>query len=866
MARTLGRRATLLPARREKGWRMDVVAEVVAYLNEGVSVDVVGHRGSGRSRTADLVEQTLVDEGVPVLRLTGVPALRDRPLGGISAAGFELPRGGASSVGEVLAALRPRVRGRGAVIVVDDLDGLDPASAGVVAALRTTVPAPTLVTRRLGTERDEAVVAVLPAMQPGVRLPLAPLRFGEVQAGAQDLLGGPVDSSTVARLATKSGGIPGLVRALVTVGRRTGTLTYDGAVWRATAPLWSPELAHTLDGYLADLDTRAVGDLTLLAVAGPLDVRRVRALVDDARLLDLQRAGLVGALDGSGSGAMGLYPPLLGDHLVAQCPATLRLEIEARLADEAPHVPHPARAAAGARVHSPEAVVSKRLADHWEEVRDRLQEAWAQDRGPAAGAQLLEATLAAPQSAAAAVDDQVLEVYRGTAREIGGDADRAQLEAWYAVYLAVGRRRLVDARRVLAEAEVAVPSHGAYLRATGAHLGLLLDRVPKAPRTTAAEDRNPLNAEASRGVAVETELARGRTAAARSLLAASAPELPIFHRHHLACEGLARLLAADEPDLATATTVPADVGQLASDPASFRPLAYVTALGLAVGGRVAELDDWLSSALTVTSVGTLQKHYHVGLLSVALLAALWRGEEAYAVGVARQAAATRQQAGPLPLMASGDALVALAADDADGLWSAVDEHLAGGYLAAAVFLAVEALERRPDAVRARAVAELGTRVDGGLLEALVDYARALGEQDEAALAASAERFERCGAVLYTVRAGVARARVLRQRGQTAAAVAQVEAAWATSLDIAQHAPGVFAPYLDALELSPREVDVLRLVVAGLGTAEIAAELTLSVRTVENHVFSTYRKIGVEGRADLLRVAATWLGPRLRSDA
>ncbi|MEN1973507.1 LuxR C-terminal-related transcriptional regulator [Cellulomonas sp. P4] len=864
MTQTRERAATLRAARRERGWRVGVVADVVGYLNEGVSVDVVGHRGSGRSHVADLVEQTLHDEGVPVLRLTGVPALRDRPLGGISAAGFELPRGGASSVGEVLAALRPRVRGRGAVVVVDDLDGLDAASAGVVAALRTTVPAPTLVTRRLGTERDEAVVAVLPGMQPGIRLPLAPLRFGEVHACAQELLGGPVDSSTVARLATKSGGLPGLVRALVTVGRRAGTLTYDGAVWRATAPLWSPELAHTLDGYLTGLDARTVEELTLLAVAGPLDVRRVRALVDDARLLDLQRAGLVGALDGSGSGAMGLYPPLLGEHLVAHCPATLRLDIEARLADEVPAVPHPLRAAGGARVHSPEAVVSTRLADHWEEVRDRLQQAWAEDRAPAAGARLLEATLASPVRTGPGVDEQVVEVYRGTAREIGGDADRAQLEAWYAVYLAVGRRRLADARRVLADAELAVPSHGAYLRATAAHLGLLLDRVPKPPRTTAAEDRSPLNAEASRGVAVETELARGRTAAARSLLAAAVPELPLFHRHHQACEGLARVLAAEQPDPATWTTPPADLGQLASDPASFRPLAYVTALGMAVGGHVAALDDWLSSALTVTSVGTLQRHYHVGLLSVAVLAALWRGEDAYAAGIARQAAATRQPAGPLPLMASGEALVALTEGDADGLWAAVEAHLAGGYLTAALFLAVEALERRPDAARARVVAELGTRVDGGLLEALVEYAVALGHEDEAALAEAATRFGRCGAVLYEVRAGVARARVLKQRGLASEAVAQVEAAWAASLDVARHAPGVFSPYLDALELSPRELDVLRQVVVGLGTSEIAAELSLSVRTVENHVFSTYRKIGVEGRADLLRVAATWLGPRLRT--
>ncbi len=50
-------------------------------------------------------------------------------------------------------------------------------------------------------------------------------------------------------------------------------------------------------------------------------------------------------------------------------------------------------------------------------------------------------------------------------------------------------------------------------------------------------------------------------------------------------------------------------------------------------------------------------------------------------------------------------------------------------------------------------------------------------------------------------------------------------------------------------LSPREAEVLCLLAAGRTNREIAAELYLSVRTVERHVTNLYAKIGARGRAD-----------------
>jgi DNA-binding NarL/FixJ family response regulator len=71
---------------------------------------------------------------------------------------------------------------------------------------------------------------------------------------------------------------------------------------------------------------------------------------------------------------------------------------------------------------------------------------------------------------------------------------------------------------------------------------------------------------------------------------------------------------------------------------------------------------------------------------------------------------------------------------------------------------------------------------------------------------------------------------------------------------------LLAPVADARimgpggELSAREVEVLRLVALGNTNAEIAAELYVSVRTVETHRSHVQQKLDLKTRADLVRFA------------
>lgn len=55
-------------------------------------------------------------------------------------------------------------------------------------------------------------------------------------------------------------------------------------------------------------------------------------------------------------------------------------------------------------------------------------------------------------------------------------------------------------------------------------------------------------------------------------------------------------------------------------------------------------------------------------------------------------------------------------------------------------------------------------------------------------------------------------------------------------------------------LTPRELDILRLLTAGMANKQIGARLYLSADTVKTHLGNIYRKLGVEGRAHAVAVA------------
>ena len=120
----------------------------------------------------------------------------------------------------------------------------------------------------------------------------------------------------------------------------------------------------------------------------------------------------------------------------------------------------------------------------------------------------------------------------------------------------------------------------------------------------------------------------------------------------------------------------------------------------------------------------------------------------------------------------------------------------------------------------------------------------------AALAAAAEAFAACGASLLAAEAGEAAAEGYRRVGDARAATAQQH----RTAELRAACDGAVTPGLGRIDsptpLTKRELEIALLAAKGLASKDIAAQLFVSVRTVDNHLARIYDKLGVSGRAAL----------------
>ena len=156
-------------------------------------------------------------------------------------------------------------------------------------------------------------------------------------------------------------------------------------------------------------------------------------------------------------------------------------------------------------------------------------------------------------------------------------------------------------------------------------------------------------------------------------------------------------------------------------------------------------------------------------------------------------------------------------------------------------------EPRPAAPR---LALLVRRLDGPLPAAYAEHAGALAAGDASALDRAAGSFEASGALLLAAEAAAEASAAHRLKGKASSAAR----AAARSKLLAKACQGARTPALalvgDVAALTRREREIAALAAAGLSNRAIAAELVLSVRTVEHHIQHAYQKLGVSDRADL----------------
>jgi DNA-binding CsgD family transcriptional regulator len=145
---------------------------------------------------------------------------------------------------------------------------------------------------------------------------------------------------------------------------------------------------------------------------------------------------------------------------------------------------------------------------------------------------------------------------------------------------------------------------------------------------------------------------------------------------------------------------------------------------------------------------------------------------------------------------------------------------------------------------------LGPEVDGALAALELRHVRAVVADDPAELGRVADRFDDLGAGLYAAEAAAQASHAARGAGDLPTA-----RRWATRVEelLADLGP-VSTPALDlraeVVRLTDREREVAGLAARRVPSKEIASQLHLSRRTVDNHLQRAYSKLGVNDRQGL----------------
>ena len=146
--------------------------------------------------------------------------------------------------------------------------------------------------------------------------------------------------------------------------------------------------------------------------------------------------------------------------------------------------------------------------------------------------------------------------------------------------------------------------------------------------------------------------------------------------------------------------------------------------------------------------------------------------------------------------------------------------------------------------------EVSAATGGRLAAVIAAHAEAVRDRDAAGIAAAAQQFEELGALLSAADAAAQAAVAYegtddRRRSVEAAAAAN---------RLAADCGGIRTPALDLaahpLPLTVREREIANLVAAGLSNRDIAERLTVSVRTVEGHLYRACIKLDISDREEL----------------
>ena len=844
--------------------------EAAILTSDVPGIVICGAAGVGKSRIAREALSASASRGYESRWAVGTTAARTIPLGAFAAWAQSGVNNTVQLMHGVIESLTAAPEGAPVVIAVDDVHLLDDLSTFVVEQIVQRNAAKVVLTVRDGEPIPAAVQEIWRGGELD-RLDLAPLSLDETTTLLSATLGAAVDPDAAQRLWTLTRGNTLYLRNIVEQEVADGRLEEQHGFWRwIDDPVVAPGLVELIESRIGDLPAQVADVIDALAVGEPIELQALTRITDSAAVEEADNRGLITLEPVVGGVEVRVAHPLYGEvRRKRAAPTRLRrlrglVVGELAASDDGVDAQVAVRRAtlsldsdltpdAGLLVRAANGAVW--LADL--HLADRLAEA-AILAGAGPEAHLVRAHALSWLGRGEEADTVFAEIRTGELT----DDDRARFAFLRASNMLWVLADPARAKKLIDDAShTASPKARSYIDAfltvywfamdepvlaMQASKDLALDDLPAVVDAEIAWVLTAIAADAGRTTEAVAVADAGYTGATRSF---DAPQMTF----NIADAHLTALLLSGRVGEAV------DLAERMRHQAADLPGA-VHLLGAAVAGRAALGAGRLhaaSSLLEQAADALSDLGYAVGwgyryhLPRTAALAIRGLTDEAatalealdelqrpfrplgYEYSLARAWVAAGQGA-----VSEGIAI----------LLSAAEKAGANGQFAAEVICLQTATQfgDRSGAVRLR---ELEAIVEGPRVGLAARFAEALRDADAAELAAVSEEFERVGDVVAAVDACAHAAIAYRHQDLRGSALG-----CSTRADALAEQCGASTPALrqasESLPLTDREREIAMLIGEGSSNREVASRLTLSLRTVENHIYNAMAKTGTSSRDEL----------------
>jgi DNA-binding CsgD family transcriptional regulator len=759
------------------------------------------------------------------------------------------------------------------IVGVDDAHLLDDLSAFAVHQLVTRRLATVILTIRSGERPPEAITAIWKNNHLQ-RFELQPLSQEGTAHLLERVLGGTVDSVSAQQFWQYTNGNALYLRHLLEDEVHDGRMAQHAGVWLWEGhPRLSPTLVELLEARMADVPQRACDVLDALAVAEPLEADVLEVVTHPDAIVEAESLGLITVDPGVRQLSVRLAHPLLGELRRSDSLRLRRLRgrIATVLAQKNDTDPRPLLRRAVLAMESdlrPDAELFHTASAAAMQLMDlRLAETLAQ-RAIAAGggveAELAHAMAIAWQERPAEAE----AVLANLASRRSGPA-QAQIAVLRAFNFAAIQGMTVSAERVLEGAPLA-DDKAAQAMAGGLRALIELERGQPdgaVERATAALAITPAN-DIARLVAIWAMVGGlgdlGRVDDAESAadagyrIAATSTDASHLRMPLAALHAVAYRLAGE------LTALDATIGRVLRDTIDV-PLQqawqnYLTAMSAMSRGDLGAAHRSLKEALARLDNGgggTIKGFSQAWLVTVTAMAG--SAVDARRRYTAMQAVRWWDPEGTC----EWDAEVAiteawvLAAEGAVSLAISITRDAAAteaerGRSAWEVLL-LQTATQFGDHTTATRLVELADKVQGPRAPAAAAHGTALAAGSGDGLIEASRMYEAFGDRIAAADAAAQAVVAFRNAGLRGAALT----ASVMARRLADECGGAHTPALRAatvpITITVRQREIISLAAQGLSNKEIAERLSMSVRSVQGHMFRASQRVGVNGRDELIAV-------------